>query len=137
MSSLKPLFVYLFWPNPGNAYYVSPKIQVLLVVCVLLILLSFAVRLWRRNMPNPVMKRLSRSWPTAAFWFGVSGLVFLISRVEGVGFLAMRFWWVAWGAIIALYLGVQIRMFKMRYYEPLPREKGDDTLARYLPKKKR
>lgn len=137
MATLRSLFVYLFWPNPGNAHYDNPKVQVLLVLCGLLILLSFTIRFWRRGMGNPVLKKLSRSWPTALFWFGVVGVLFIVSRVEGVGFLAMRVWWVLWGAAIALTVGLQIRFFRMRYYEPLTREKIDDPRERYLPRKKK
>lgn len=137
MSSLRSLFVYLFWPNPGNAYYSNPKVQVLLVLCALMILLSFTLRFWRRGMGNPVLKKLSRSWPTVLFWFGVVGILFTVSRVEGVGFLAMRVWWVFWALGIALTVGLQIRFFRMRYYAPLPREKIDDPLSKYLPRKKK
>ena len=42
-----------------------------------------------------------------------------------------------WVAAIALTVGLQIRFFRMRYYEPLPREKIDDPLAKYLPRKKK
>jgi hypothetical protein len=137
MASLKSLFIYLVWPNPGNAHYSSSSMQTLLIVCALLVLFSFLFRFWRSRMTNPVMKKLSRSWSSAAFWFGATGLVFVVSRVESIGFLAMRLLWVLWGIAFALYLGVQMRLFKMRYYEKLPTEVSDDPRDRYLPKRKK
>lgn len=137
MVTLKSLFVYLFWPNPGNAHYTSSSMQTLLIVCAVLIVFSFVFRFWRARMGNPVLKKLSRSWPSAAFWFGVTGIVFVVSRVEGIGFLAMRLLWVLWGIALALYLGMQVRIFKMRYYEKLPTEVSDDPRDRYLPHRKK
>lgn len=137
MATLQSLVIYLVWPNPGNAHYGSGSMRTLLIVCALLLLFSFAFRFFRSRMGNPVMKKLSRSWSSAAFWFGVTGILFVVSRVEGVGFLAMRLWWVGWGIAIALYLGVQIRIFRMRYYEKLPSEVSDDPRDRYLPKRKK
>lgn len=137
MATLKSLFVYLFWPNPGNAHYDSASLQALLIVCALLIVFSVLFRFFRSRMGNPVLKKLSRSWAAAAFWFGATGSVFVVSRVEGIGFLAMRIWWVAWGILLALYLGVQMRLFRVRYYEKLPAEASEDPRDRYLPKRKK
>ncbi|MFH1444626.1 MAG: hypothetical protein ABIG34_04555 [Candidatus Peregrinibacteria bacterium] len=137
MEALQSFFIYLVWPNPGNAYYSSSSMQVLLMMSALLIVLSFTLRFWRRSMSNPVMKKLSRSWPSAALWFGVIGIVFVVSRIEGIGFLAMRLWWVVWGIVLALFIGVQMRLFRMRYYEKLPKEVSDDPRDRYLPRKKK
>lgn len=137
MATLQSLFIYLFWPNPGNAGYDSTSMQALLAMCILLLVFSFIFRFFRSRMSNPVLKKISRSWSSAAFWFGVIGLLFVVSRVEGVGFLAMRMWWVAWGILILLYIGVQIRLFRMRYYERLPAEAAHDPRNRYLPKRKK
>ncbi|MDD4628349.1 MAG: hypothetical protein PHE68_03060 [Candidatus Peribacteraceae bacterium] len=134
---MKAFLIYLVWPNPGNASYGSPKIQILLVACALLILLSFTMSFWRRNMRNPVTKRLSRTWPSAAFWFGLIGLVLVVSRVESIGFLAMRLWWVILAAVGALYLFLQYRIFRARHYQQMPREFTDDPREKYLPRKKK
>jgi hypothetical protein len=133
----KTFFMYLVWPNPGNASYGNPKIQALLVLSFGLILLSFILRLWRRRAQNPVAKRLSRSWPTAAFWFGFVALILTVSRVENVSFLSMRLLWVFWALGLALFLYVQIRSFRVRYYQPLPHEHTEDPREKYLPRRKR
>ena len=127
MAALQSFFIYLVWPNPGNAYYGSTNIRLLLAVCVLFILLSFVLRFWRRHMQNPVFKKLSRSWP-ALFLRRISGFI---------GFLAMRLWWVLWGILLALYIVIQVRFFRMRYYEKLPTEVSSDPRDRYLPKRKK
>lgn len=137
MASLKSLFIYIFWPNPGNAHYGDTSMQSLLIACALLVVFSFLFHVWRSRMTNPVLKKLSRSWPSAAFWFGITGFIFVVSRVEGIGFLAMRFLWVLWGIAVALYLGVQVRFFRLRYYEKLPSAVSGDPRDRYLPKRKK
>lgn len=137
MASLQSLFIYLFWPNPGNAHYGTTSMLAALIACGLLVVFAFTFRLWRNRMGNPVLKKLSRSWSSAAFWFGVSGIVMVVSRVEGIGFLAMRFLWVLWAIALALFLIVQIRLFRLRYYEKLPVEGSDDPRDRYLPRRKK
>jgi len=134
---MSDFLIYLVWPNPGNATYGSPKMQAALVMCIGLVVLSVVLKFWRRSTRNPVSKRLSRSWPSAALWFGISGLIFIISRVEGIGFMAMRLWWVFWGLAIALYLFFQMRIYRARHYQPLPREFTEDPREKYLPHKKR
>lgn len=128
---------YLFYPNPGNADYTSPKALVLLVVCGLLVLAALTLRQWRKSSKNPVTKRLSRSWPTAAFWFGFIGLVLVASRAEEISYVSMRFWWVVWLGALLFYLWLQVRLWRARHYEPLPGMKVDDPREKYLPKKKR
>ena len=137
MAFLRSLSIYLFWPNPGNATYLSPKIQAALGLCILLLLFSVSLHFLRRASHNPVFKKLSRSWSSVSFWFGIAGAVFIVSRVESIGFLAMRVWWVAWGIAAAFIIGVQVRLFRARYYEPLPRDHSEDPRDRYLPRKKK
>jgi len=131
------LLRYLFWPNPGNASYSSPKVTLLLLFCVLLIAGTFAIAAWRRKQSNPMTKKLSKSWPAASFWFGIAALLMIISRVEEIQFLAMRFLWVIWIAGVAFYIYVQIRQFRTRHYAVLPRERVLDPRDRYLPGKKK
>ena len=138
MSLFSDPLTYLFHPNPGNAGYESPKSLALLALCILLVFASVGLRLWRRNLKNPVTRKLSRSWPSAAMWFGVLGILFVVSRVETVGYLSMRFLWVLWIVAFIMYLWIQWKLFRMRHYtlaqkEPLPQDPRDT----YLPKKKR
>ena len=129
---------YLFWPNPGNATYQSPKAIALLIACVVLAIFSVGIRLWRRNLQNPVTKKLSASWGSAAFWFGLSGAVMVVARVEQIQFLAMRFLWVLWAAFACLYLFFQLRRFRQKHYEVLPKVKlAEDPREKYLPTKKK
>ena len=128
---------YLFWPNPGNASYGSPKAAALIIFCILLIVLSAVLSVWRRRMGTPVTKKLSRSWPSAAFWFGFSGLIFVIARVEQIQFVAMRVWWLVWIVLVVLFLVVQVRLYRARFYQVLPKEVSIDPRAKYLPTQKR
>ena len=134
---MKAWLIYLFWPNPGNAGYDNPKVIALMVVCLLLIIGSFVLSRWRKQLANQSLKRVSRSWPTACVWFGLTGLLFTISRVEQIQFLAMRALWAVWLVIGILYVVLQIRAVRLRTYEILPSVKSDDARTKYLPKRKR
>jgi len=99
---------------------------------------SFALKRWRKNKKNAVTKKLSRSWPSAAFWFGLIGLFLVVSRVEGISYVSMRVWWLVWFVTMGIYVGIQIKMYSMRNYEVLPKEQSaDDPREKYLPKKKK
>jgi len=129
---------YLFWPNPYAPDYSNPKVVLLLLVCGVLVVGSFALKRWRKNKKNAVTKKLSRSWPSAAFWFGLIGLFLVVSRVEGISYVSMRVWWLVWFVTMGIYVGIQIKMYSMRNYEVLPKEQSaDDPREKYLPKKKK
>ena len=132
-----PFLSYLFWPNPGISSYDQPKVIALLVACALLILAAVGLKVWRAKIGNPVLRKLSKSWAGAAGWFGGIGIFLIVSRVEGVQYISMRFWWLVWLLAAAAYLYVQWRKFRMRYYQVLPSEQSADPLDRYLPRKKR
>lgn len=128
---------YIFWPNPGNAHYTSPKAMVLLIVCIVAVLASFVLPRLRNAWQNGQLKKLSKSWASACGWFGWTGLVLVIARVEEIQYLAMRFLWVLWGAALLAYLFVQVRSFRSRYYEVLPAATVEDARSEYLPKRKK
>lgn len=128
---------YLFWPNPGNATYGSPKAVALLIVCALLVLGSFAINVWRKKQGNAVTKKLSKSWSTSCFWFGLVGLFLVVCRVESISYLSMRILWVVWFIGLALYTAYQVKNFKSKHYEVVPQEKVEDPRDKYLPKKKK
>ncbi len=134
---MSDFLVYLFWPNPGNATYGSPKAIALTVLCFLLIALSFAVKNWRKKQGS-ITKKLSRSWSSAFMWFGLTGLFLVVCRAEGISYVSMRVWWGVWLLIFAIYGFVQFKMFRSRHYEVLPQEKQqEDPRQKYLPKKKK
>lgn len=130
-------FYYIFWPNPPAPDYTSPKVEMLLAFCAAFIVLSVILRIWRKNLGNPVTKRLSASWPSATLWFGLIGLFMTVCRVEGIGFLGMRFWWVVWTVSLLAYIYAQVRLFRSRHYEIIPQERAMDPREKYLPGKKR
>ncbi len=134
---MKDVLVYLFWPRPGATTYDNPKVVFLLFLCAGLIVASFVVRRWRRRLQNPVTKRLSRSWSSALFWFGLTSLFLIVARAEDVSFLSMRFLWVVWSLGAALFLFFQVKQFRMRHYEKLPTEIQEGPLEQYLPRRKR
>ena len=134
---MNPWLSYLFWPNPGNAGYDSPKAMALIIACVLLVILSFIFSWWRRSNASAAVRKISKSWSTAMLWFGLIGLVLIIARVEQIQFLAMRFMWLLWGISLVLYLMVQMRVYRLRYYEVLPTKKVVDPRSKYLPKRKK
>lgn len=127
---------YLFWPNLGTGSYGSPTMIILLAVSAGFVVASFIVRWWRAKKASPTARRLSGSWPSAALWFGLVGVILVVSRVEGIQFLSMRFLWILWAAALALYGYFQMRRFRLQHYEVLPRMQEDDPRAKYLPRKK-
>ncbi|MBI3336522.1 hypothetical protein HYZ98_03075 [Candidatus Peregrinibacteria bacterium] len=130
------IFVYLFWPNPGNAFYSSPKVIAILTFCAILVVGSFVIRWWRHHEHIARRRLLSRSWPMASLWFGLSGLVLIVARVEQIQFVAMRLWWVIWGVAIVLYMWFQVKNWHLKYYEVLPQERQRNPMEKYLPRRK-
>lgn len=128
---------YWFWPNPGNADYTSPKALAVIVLCIAAIVASFVLPRIRNGWQNPQLKKVSRTWATACGWFGWIGLVLVIARVEEIQYVGMRFLWVLWVVALALYLYVQVRVYRNRYYEVIPNRPAEDARAQYLPKRKK
>ena len=129
---------YLFYPNPGASSYDNPKVLALFALCGFLVIFSFIIRYWRKHQKNPVTKKLSTSWSRAAFWFGIVGLVLVVARVEPIQYIAMRVWWIVWAVAILLYIVFQVRVFRLRHYTVVPKDRTEqEGRDPYLPKKKR
>lgn len=126
---------FLFYPNPANASYDSPKAMALLAFCALLVLGSYWIKRWRKKQ-DPIAKKLSKNWPSISFWLGLIGLFLIVARVETISYVSMRLWWVIWCVYLIFYVVMQVRMFKARHYEILPKEKVEDPREKYLPGKK-
>lgn len=71
------------------------------------------------------------------FWYGLIGLFLVVSRVEEISYVSMRFWWVVWVVSLVGYLFMQFKVFKARHYEVLPSEQSNDPRDKYLPTKKK
>ncbi len=131
---MNDFLTYVFYPNPGDATYGSPSMIALFLLCGGLIALSFGIKYWRGTLRNAVTKKLSRSWPSISFWFGLVGLVLAVSRVERIQFVAMRFLWALWLLALLFAVFVQWRLFRARHYEVLPRkEAAVDPRKKYIP----
>ena len=128
---------YLFWPNPGNAYYNSPTMLAMLLVGVALIAAAVGLRLWRQRLRDSVQKKLSRAWPATAAWFGVVLLFLVVARVEQIQFFAMRILVVLWAAALVLAVAFHVRRYRSRYYQVIPTRKIEDPREEYLPKKRK
>lgn len=131
------MLTYLFWPHPEAATYDNPKVIALLLVCVALILLGFGIRRWRLAVRNPITRRLSRSWISAAMALGLTGIVLCVARVEQISYISMRFWWLVWVLSFVLVFAVQWRRWRALHYEVLPRAETEDPREKYLPKRKK
>jgi len=81
-----------------------------------------------------MLRKLTRSWARALLWFGVSGIVLVVGRVEYIQFVAMRFWWLVWFLAFLLYGVFQYRTLRQRYYRVIPQERTQDPREKYLPK---
>lgn len=130
-----PFLSYLFWPNPGPI--AASKFYGILLMGASFILLSLLIRFCRGRILDPKVRKFSASWANASLWFGVSALVLIVSRNEGIQFVSMRVLWVVWLTSLTSYVAFQVRRWQLRYYEVLPKVTVEDPLAKYLPKKKR
>ena len=130
-------FTYLFQLNPGGADYGDAQVIAVLAACGVLIVGSWFFSRWRKRHPSAVTRTLTRSWATAAFWFGVVALFLTIARVERIQFFAMRFFWVIWGIFFILFVVFQTMVFRRRHYQVLPTKGADDPRDKYLPRSKR
>jgi hypothetical protein len=133
---MSDFLIYLFWPNPGNARYDTPTVMLLIGICVAMIVAAIILSMWRKKLQNPQMRKISRSWPASSVWFGFIGLLLAVSRVEQIQFLAMRALWGVWLTALVLYVVVQIRGYRSRYYEVLPTKTTHDPRSKYLPRRK-
>lgn len=89
-------------------------------------------------MQPGMTKVLSRSWSSAAIWFGLIGLVLTVSRVEQIQFFSMRVLWALWTCILVLYVLFQFWQFRRRHYTVQHMASTAPTeYERYLPKQKR
>lgn len=131
------LLRYLFHPNPGHAAYGDAVITLMFVLCGALVIASFVIRVSRTRMENPVTRRLSRSWASAAFWFGLVGLILTVARVEAIQFVAMRLVWVLWWGALGLFQLFQVRQWVTRHYQVVTEKSREDPLMKYLPTKKK
>ena len=130
---MNTFFSYLFYPNPGQMTYGDPAAIWTVVLCGALIALSFGIRLWRKRLQNAMTKKLSKTWSAASLWLGITGILLMVMRVEQIQFFAMRFLWIVWALVGAAYLLIQLRLFRSRHYQILPRVTVADPRARYLP----
>lgn len=129
---------YLLYPNPPTAQYDSPKVIALLLLCLALIIGGSVFKRWRTKNADQMFKKLSKSWSSAASWFGFIALVLLVARTEGISFVAMRILWVFWLIGLILFMFAQYKLFRMRYYKVAPKSIGKkDPRKKYLPKRKR
>lgn len=134
---MQPFLLTLFAANPRGVTYGSPSMVALLVVCAAFVAFSFGVRFWRRRQENSVLRKLSRSWSSVSFWFGIVGLILVVARVEGIQFVAMRFLWVIWVVLLLLYLFFQWKLFRAKFYAVIPTRPQEDPRDKYLPGKRR
>lgn len=130
-------FSYLFNIFPPALDYGSVQLMPFLVLSLGLILASILLSRWRKKTSNVVTKKLSKTWPTAAFAFGFVGFILVLSRAENIQYISMRFWWVVWFVLGLLFVYLQYRVYKARHYEILPSQSSVDPREKYLPKRKK
>lgn len=107
------------------------------MLCGGLIVLSFLIKFWRSKLSNSVTKSLTGGWSSAAFWFGIVGLVLVVSRVEMIQFVSMRAIWAIWTFVLGLYVFFQFVQFRRRHYTVVERAHVTDERDKYLPRKKK
>lgn len=81
-----------------------------------------------------MLRKLTRSWASTLLWFGISGLMLVVARVEYIQFVAMRFWWLVWCLALLVYGVFQYRNVRQRYYRVIPQARVEDPMEKYLPR---
>lgn len=127
---------YLFWPNPGVAAYSDPMPLAAFAVCGVLLLLSLVLRILRKRAHSWSIRRFAQSFDRVTLWFGIVGLLLVVARVEGMQYLAMRFWWVVWGGSLLSCSVVQLRRLRFLGYEVISSAAPPDPREKYLPRRK-
>src|SRR3989338_8152624 len=110
---------YIFWPNPGNADYTSPKVLLVFFLCIVLLLCALVVP----RFPVPASSQLRRfrsSLVRSCGLFGGIGLFLIVARVEEIQYIAMRFWWFLWGISFFVYVFFLWRVYQRSSYAVLP-----------------
>ncbi len=133
---MKSFFSYWLWPNPAGWHYTDTKIMIALCFALLLCITSFGINLWRSRQNNHQTKVLSASWSRSAFWFGMTLLFLVVSRVEMIQFMSMRLLLAVWALSLLTYVAVQVLQFRRRHYTVLGRTVVTDERSKYLPRKK-
>ncbi len=131
-----PFLSYWFWPNPAGWHYQDRTVMILLGFSLFCIISSFFISYFRSKFQNQVTRHLTASWASAFFWFGITALVLIVSRVETIQFLSMRAAWVLWFSVLVLYVVFQFFQFRRRHYTVLERTHVIDERDKYLPRKK-
>lgn len=127
----------LFDPFPSASDYSDAGLLPFMMVAAALLIASFFLSRWSRANANPVTKKLSKSWPRAAFIFGFIALILVVSRAESIQYIAMPFLWVVWAVLGLLYVTLQYRVFRARHYQVLKIEHVEDPREKYLPKRRK
>ncbi len=134
---MQQFFSYWLWPNPAGWHYGDTRVLTFIIIAVLLVIASFVIGRIRSSRTNPITRSLMTSWPSASFWFGVSALVLIVSRVETIQFLSMRLLWIVWVLFLFLFVLFQFLQFRRRHYTVVGRTQIIDEREKYLPRKKR
>jgi len=132
---LNPMLSYWFYPNPGNADYMSPKVLILFSVLALFFLLSFVLSYWRCKHSNLMTRKLTKSWPGALRLLSIVGIILIVCRVEDIQFFAMRILWVFWALAFIAFAILQVWLWRKMHYTVVPRITVDDPRAKYIPGK--
>lgn len=128
---------YLFWPNPPLLSYGDLRVILLLGACVLITVVPLLLTVFLGRGGGSFLRKATQSWGKAGWSFGLTGLLFTLSRVEGIQYLSMRFLWVLWSAALGIFVFFQVRAWRLWHYEVLPQLPLENPLSKYLPKRKR
>ncbi|PIP65210.1 hypothetical protein COU77_02025 [Candidatus Peregrinibacteria bacterium CG10_big_fil_rev_8_21_14_0_10_49_16] len=107
----------------------------LLSISTGLIVLAVVVRFLRPRL-DAVARKLTRALPSVCTAFGLVGCVLVVSRVEGVQYLSMRFLWVIWFLLLGLFVVFQWKIYRQGHYR-IERTSVEVSLRdKYLPARK-
>jgi len=129
--TLKYYFVAL--PDPNFQFT-----KLSLAVGLILIVAGFVLAIYRKKyLKDIIAKKLVRKYPGLLKTYGLLVLILLLVRETGIPYLSMRIWWFIVAAFFLYSLIKFLYTFKREYSKRVKQASKNQTVKKYLPKKKK
>lgn len=127
-------FSYYFTTRPDPNFQFT-KLAIALVV--ILFAASFIIKLKRKKLKDPIMKKMLKRYPSRLSMFGSLLLFLLVVREAGLPYLSMRIWWFLLGAFFLYWALKNASNFNKEYKRRATQAKSNASRSKYLPRKKK
>lgn len=135
---MNSVLVYLFETHPSTEFLHAPYAFAFVIG---IFVLSFAFEYVRKNIiADGSFRKASRSIAHVMRYTAIVGLIMTWTRIVGIPYISMRVWWVVMVLFLVLWSVYVLKKYfdlekKRKQFEG--KVKTDDTLSKYLPKRKK